>query len=275
MVAGSSRSSKKREAVTPPELVDRLLGAAGEDTVLVGGQALGFWVQRYAVEIPEDLPGITLDTDFLARSAADTALVHRFAKAIKGTPHFPSRLARTALVGQVELDVSDEEFVNVDVIFKVIGLTPKAILARAIGVDFGKKAKNKNRLLVMHPFDVLRSRLANLYTLREKQNAKGAEQLRMAIDVARAFLAEEASGHDPALTARGRSPVQTLVSELEKLASDDAGRKIAARWGIHVADAIDPSLIPAGKFWERKWPTLQTLMSANYASRFSPPGAEG
>lgn len=41
--------------------------------------------------------------------------------------------------------------------------------------------------LVMHPFDLLKSRLANPHELRDKQTDKGAAQLRLAIDVARAY----------------------------------------------------------------------------------------
>ncbi len=96
-------------------------------------------------------------------------------------------------------------------------------------------------------------------------------QLRLSIDAARAYLHEQAARYSAAETGAGRSPIQTLVSEIEKLAVDDAGRKVAKRWGVHVADAINPSLIPAGAFWTRKWPGLKALMSAGYASGFVAP----
>ncbi|MEP7101117.1 MAG: hypothetical protein ABI781_11450 [Burkholderiales bacterium] len=127
--------------------------------------------------------------------------------------------------------------------------------------------------LVMHPFDLLKSRLANLCELREKQNDKGAAQLRLAIAVAQAHLQKQAVRYTPAETGAGRSPIQTLVSEIEKLAIDDAGRKVVKRWEFHVADQIDPSLIPAGAFRTRKGPTLKALWSADLASGFGAPTA--
>jgi hypothetical protein len=261
-------AKKKREAVTPPEIIEELLETAGEDLVLVGGQALAFWCEHFAIaSAPSQLAAITNDVDFLSKSAADTHAVRKLAKALAGTAHFPSEAALTALVGQAMRDISDEEFLNVDVIFKVFGLDAATVRKRAVRIVPPGGAP----FFVMHELDVLASRLANLYKLKEKQNAKGKMQLALSIDVARAFLREEARKAKPSETAEGRSLVQHYVSQIEKLAMDDAGRKVAARYDVHVADAIDPLLVPPGLFWEKRWPVLRELMSASYRETITPP----
>lgn len=258
---------KKREAVTPPELIDKLLSSVPDDVVLVGGQALAFWVHRFNLTIPPDVSSISADADFLARSAADRSTVEHFSRVLDGHTLFPNRRALTSLVGQAYFDISDDEFINVDVIHKVIGIDAAKIRQRAVLATAGGQ---RGGFRVMHPLDVLRSRLMNLYKLIDKQNPKGVMQLKMAVDVGREFLRSEAASLPPQAIAR-RSPLQTYVTVMSKMASDDAGRKVAARFGVHVADAIDPELIPAGPFWTKRWPSIKALMSPTYALRFTPP----
>lgn len=193
---------KKVEAVTPPETVAKLLGAAGADLVLVGGQALAFWANRYGVWQPRPhVPAVSNDVDFLARSAGDKSSVHRLADVIHGQTVFPSKHDRSALVGQAVLDVSPEKYVNVDVIFRIIGLEGDTVRQRAV-----------------------------------KATSPGG-----------------------------------YVSAIEKMAAEDAGRKVAKRHGLHVADAIDPTVIPAGPFWTKRWPGLRSLMSQSYSASIQPP----
>jgi len=260
-------SRKKTEAVTPPETVGKLLGAAGDDLVLVGGQALAVWVNWYDLALSKTrVPAISNDVDFLSPSAVDRESVRRFARVLRGQVIYPNEKALTALVGQAYLEISDEEYLNVDVIFKVVGLEGDAVRKRAVRIE----PQGQPAFRVMHPLDVLYSRLINLHKLQDKQNDKGRMQLALAIDVGRAFLRREASGLDPAATAQGRSPLQGFVSAVERMAVEDAGRKVAQRHGLHVADAIDPLLIPPGPFWAKRWPKLKTLMSPDYARRISP-----
>lgn len=261
----------KTEAVTPPETVERLLQAAGGDLVLVGGQALAFWVDYYGVSPHESgVPAISNDVDFLAQSAGDKDPVRRFAQAIGGQAVFPNKRALTALVGQAVREVSDEEYLNVDVIFKVVGLEGETVYKRAVKITAGE---GRASFLVMHPLDVLQSRVANLHKLPDKQNDKGRMQLALAIEVGREFLRGAARDAQAAETAAGRSPIQDFVSAIERMAIEDAGRKVAARHGLHVADAIDPHLIPPGPFWTKRWPALKNLMSPQYSGSIQPPNA--
>jgi len=173
----TTKRPARAAAETPLTVVKRLLGAASETDVLVGGQALAMWIVKYGLQLPPDLPVVTRNTAFLTQSAAATAPVERFAQAINGKATFPRRLDMTALVGQVELAVSDTTYINVDVIFQLIGLDRALVPARAVRVEL----TGATTFLVMHPLDVLKSRLANLHALREKQNDKGVAQLRLSI----------------------------------------------------------------------------------------------
>ena len=255
---------RRAEAVTPPEVVRVLLSNAKGD-ILVGGQALAYWVARYELAIPTEFAAISADVDFLTASPAEWESVHRYARALNGQAYFPDKRAMTSLVGQAFLDISEQEYLNVDVLWSLVGLDAVKVAQRAATVTMGDA-----RFKVLHQLDLLASRLVNLYKLRDKQNAKGEMQLRLAIDVTREFLRQEAATFAETLES-GRSPIQSLVSEIERLAVEDAGRNVAARHRIHVADAIDPSLIPAGPFWTKRWPALSALMSEDYRARFKPP----
>ena len=257
---------KKRDAVTPPQVLEDLLRVAGLDTVLVGGQALAIWVAFYAIPVPHDVPAISADVDFLVKSAANKTLVNQFAQALHGKTDFPSAKAMTSLVGQAYRDTGDDKALNVDVLFKLIGIDTDAVLARAVELKI-----QDITFKTMHPLHVLLSRLANLYQLAEKQNDEGRMQLDLAIQMARQFLRAKDKEADAGSRTPARSPIANLVREIEDMALSDAGRKVAKREGLHVADAIDLMLMPPGLFWENKWPQLSELMSPQYVAALNLP----
>lgn len=246
--------SAKRQAVIPKDVVATLLAAAGEDLVLVGGQALSLWMDRYGVEMPKAFSFVSRDVDFLAPSAADAESVRRLARTLGGRTVFPlKRAALTSLVGQAVKEVSEEEVYNVDVLHKMWG-AKSDVRDRAV-----LSGEAPSRFRVLHPLDVLKSRLDNLYGLKEKQNELGMAQLRAAIEVAQAFQ-REAAATEKAASAK-RPTTLRYVGFIEKLATDDAGKKVASRYGIHVADAIEPAAVPTRDFREKRLPQLGKLMS--------------
>ncbi len=245
----------KRQAVIPPDVVATLLDAAGPELVLVGGQSLAVWMDRYRVSMPADFEYVSTDVDFLAASAADRESVRRLAKAIGGHSVFPlQRAALTSLVGQAVKDIAENEVFNVDVLHKMWGAKDD-VRARALILGEAPHAYR-----VLHPLDVLKSRLDNLYGLKEKQNELGMAQLRAAIEVAQAFQREAAAVENVA--SAKRPTTLRYVGFIEKLATDDAGKKVASRYGIHVADAVEPAAVPGKEFREKRLPQLGKLMSA-------------
>lgn len=231
-----------------------VLRGAGTRLVLVGGQALAFWMDHFAVRMPERLPYVSRDIDFFTPSRADVDEVRRLARLLGGQTILPGRRAMTALVGQAVRHVSDGEFINIDVVFRVLG------------ADAGMPARSVHvkgpgfELRVMHPLDILKSRLDNLYELPEKQTDLGRAQLEAAILVVRG-LQVEATGDGTRAAAGARSRLLTFASQIERLARSDAGRKVARRFGVYVADALEPGLIESAAFQKRKLPQLLPLMS--------------
>ena len=73
------------------------------------------------------------------------------------------------------------------------------------------------------------------------------------------IASQEAIGADDS----ARPVVLRHLARLERLALSDAGRKVAKRYGVHVADAIDPGpVVHIKSFMTKKLPQLLNLMSA-------------
>jgi len=127
----------KTEAVLPKELVERLLVAAGNRVILVGGQSLAYWAAYFEVPTPKGMAFISRDIDFLAESAADFSEVQRFANVLDGYAVFPSKRSLTSLIGQAVEEISDDGYFNVDILHKVLTATLQC--DRLERVDTGRR----------------------------------------------------------------------------------------------------------------------------------------
>ena len=254
----------QKEVSVTPELLEQILKLAGTEMILVGGQALAFWAAYY--QTPAPTIAITKDIDLIGTQAD----VKRLARGLGARAVFPNKRALTLLVGQVLKDMADGNYVNIDVMFRVYGdITRRALIDRAV---LAENAAGRFRL--MHPVDVLQGRLENVYGIAAKQDEHGIAQLQLAIVMARAFVGDIAS-QEAASADKSRRPVALRhLARFETMALSDAGRKVAKRYGVYVADAIDPAPVAhIEPFVSKKLPRLLKLMSESRRAELQ--GANG
>jgi hypothetical protein len=104
----------------------------------------------------------------------------------------------------------------------------------------GQALSPSGKFRVMHPVDVLQGRLENVYGIPEKQDEHGIAQLHLAIATVREFLNDIAAQENTSEEKTDRPATLRHLRTIEALALSDAGRKLAKRQNVYVADAIDP-----------------------------------
>lgn len=256
--------SQDGEACMPAGMVERVLHSALDDVVLVGGQALAFWMDRFGIRETDGQPAISRDVDFFTPDAANLAPLHRFAKAIHGEVRLQPMRALTALVGSAVAPADGQRVYNVDLIHAVVGVDRESLVANAMEVT----TRDGARFRVMHPLDLLQSRNMNLHKLEAKRDELGQLQLQLAIEVARHHLEQCIDTLESDATANRAERERAmfdLLQVVDRYASEDAARKNALRYGIFLADALPVWRIGSPAFWEQQWPHLRQRMSPAYA----------
>ncbi len=236
-----------------PELLARILELAGTDMILVGGQALAFWAAYY--DVPAPAIAVTKDVDFVGTRED----VERLARGLNGKATFRRQRDMTLLAGRIEKDLPGGDYINIDVLSRVYGDVSTDRLGKRSIVAESPAGKFR----VMHPLDVLQGRLENVYRIVEKQDEHGIAQLQLAVMMVREFLGDIASQEAPHQNTAARPVTLRHLRRIETLALSDAGRKVAKRYKVHVADAIDPQpVLHIESFATKRLPQLLSLMSS-------------
>lgn len=221
------------------ETLDLLVTHVGADMVLVGGQALAFWMQRFGVDSQQAT--VTNDGDLLGTAGQ----LHHLADALNAVALVPGQHARTALVGQVRLPAGGGRAHNIDVLHQLytVGGSRKSaeftrrVSARAVEMVW----RGRQAIRVMHPLDVLASRVENAAGLLEEKGPHVLTQAIWSIEVARAALLRVAGAEDS-----GNERIGQLVQEVCRLTHSRPGRQLLKDHGIDILDAIDlPALLQA------------------------------
>lgn len=220
------------EAPLDEQTVDLFLSNMGTDMVLVGGQALAFWMDRFKI-VQHGGMAISNDGDALGKVARAIDL----ARAIHARVELPEKTARTSIVAQLRLPAADGKERNIDILhllYTIAGLKKSAeFTQRVIDDSVEVEWRLGHRIRVMDPFDVLESRAQNAVGLIDEKGPHVITQAIWAIEVARAALHRLAS--DPAPPERLGGKIQRIYT----LAASQVGRRLLDEHGIELLDAVD------------------------------------
>jgi hypothetical protein len=233
-----------QEAELTVDEVERILRACGTEALLVGGQALATWAVHYRIQPVGVLSrAVTMDADFIGTSDIAHALQRSLG------PPWKLRMGTLDDVGGQVAKVyakTGDGIKQVDFLSGIVGLDTAAVRRRAAEITL----RDGVAISVLHPLDVLESRLRNLDSIPAKRNAFGVAQARLAVSVVRAFIEDcMDEGQDP-------RKVRKAVKRVERIVLDIRLTHVALTWDIDVLDAIPVERIAYPRFHELQWPKL-------------------
>jgi hypothetical protein len=232
------------EAPLSPEDVKTILAICSPKGLLVGGQALAFWADRLAIELPPALvPTVTADADFIG----DSALAKELGRRLGWKTWLPSLDEATPHTGKVTQRLKDGGVKQVDFLSGVTGLATKDLVRRAVELEVPRIGLVR----VMHPLDVLDSRIQNLHLLPEKRTRAGIAQAEVAVDVVRAFIRD-------AIARKGERVGLKLLERIVEITNDIAAVRVFLLHGIDPLQAVPlDAFRTTPKLHQQRWPQIQ------------------
>jgi hypothetical protein len=235
-------SERIQEVALTEEEKDTILLYCGHEPLLVGGQALAFWAIWFKIESPAELGDkITTDADFIGGSTNARALN----KQLRWTMWTPSLDDSTPQTAKLSKRVDHNGVKQIDFLHSIVGLDTKEIRKRAVAINLPPSS----RISILHPVDVLTSRLKNLQYLPEKQNEVGVAQAHLAIKITSAFLGT-------LLAAPHRRELLKWVEHIATIALDKSLGNTLDRYGLDPLKSIPAGEIEVPEFQAKRWPQL-------------------
>lgn len=220
------------DATLSPTDIDRILRSVGEGPVLVGGQALAFWMDRYGLA-PRG-GAITHDADLLGSAQDAQAL----ALALRARLLLPDPERLTSLVAQIRLPAPDGQARNIDtlhLLYTIDGLRKsRTFTARVWRQAVRMRLADGSTLRVMAPLDVLESRAHNAVGLFEDKGPHVLTQLRWAMEVARIALDRLSGTRD----GEADHHLGQALRRLHGLAASRVGRTLWTRHGVELLEVV-------------------------------------
>ena len=236
-------SEQEHEEPLTPADVREILRVCGAGGLLVGGQSLAFWADFFAVALPPILSsGVSSDADFIG----DAVLARKVARMLRWNEWLPSMDDATPHTAKVTKRAAGGGVKQVDFLSGVAGLDTRDLERRAVEVD----VPEIGRLRVIHPIDVLESRIKNLHLLPEKRTSAGVAQALLAVDVARAFIRHT-------IAVQGERSALKLLERIVTIAAEPAGLRVHLKFDIEPLSAVPlDDFRTTGALHSVRWPQV-------------------
>jgi hypothetical protein len=217
-------SERDTEEPLSPAEVREILRVCSPGGLLVGGQALAFWADFLAVALPSILSsGVSSDADFIG----DVALARKLARALRWTEWVPSLDDATPHTAKVTKRAPGGGVKQVDFLSGVAGLDTQDLERRALNVEIPEIGRAR----IIHPIDVLASRIQNLHLLAHKRTKAGVAQALLAVDVVRAFIRHTILVH-------GERAALKLLERVVTIAGDTAALRVHLKFDSEPLNAV-------------------------------------
>jgi hypothetical protein len=247
------------EIALTDEEINQILRSCDGQALLVGGQALAFWVQHYQLTPPGVLSiNVTSDADFVG-----TAQVARdLSQALKpmGWRYWqPSADDATSQTAKLSKRVEGQGIKQIDFLGSIVGLKTEGIQQRATMLNLA----DGTHIRVLHPLDVLESRLKNLAQLPSKRNSQGIAQAHLAIDVVKCFL-------EQLLNEESARRLLDAIERVARMAQQKSLQTVFHDYGLDLLKAIPADRVASEEFRTRRWPQILKLIAEqrrNYLHR--------
>jgi hypothetical protein len=203
-------------------------------------------------------PNVTRDADFIG-TAQDATQVAESMRPFGWTLWKPSMDDATPQIAKLSKTIPGHGIKQVDFLSGIIGLKTENIRKRA--VRFVRQSGA--HLLILHPLDVLASRLKNLAHLPSKRDAQGIAQASLGVEVARAFLKQQTR----------EASQRELLDAIERLISIAQDKDLDAVFyenGFDLLVVVPVGQVTVGQFREKRWPQVVAAVAeqrAKYARR--------
>jgi hypothetical protein len=195
----------------------------GRPYLLIGGQAVNYWAERYLTTEPELgklIPFTSEDIDFKGTRAD----VEHIARELNLRATYPPKVQLTALAGAIPITLGHLKS-NIEVVRVIPGVKPGSLEALAVEAEWGGK-----QIRVMDPVSLMACKLRLALTLPQDKRQDVAH-LKILVLCVRGFLREFL--HE---VERGAVPAAGWLGatrQLLKMARSTHGRKAVREFGLN------------------------------------------